>query len=45
VTLERAAARADIPLEARGETLDVESFARMAEALRDEISGKRPTDP
>lgn len=35
--IERAAARSNIRLEARGETLDVEAFARMAAAL-DEIS-------
>ena len=33
VTLERAAARAGVALEARGETLDVPAFARMADAL------------
>lgn len=33
--LERAAARAGVPLEARGESLDVESFARMADALEE----------
>jgi len=33
VTLEQAAARAGIALEARGETLDVPAFARMADAL------------
>jgi 16S rRNA (adenine1518-N6/adenine1519-N6)-dimethyltransferase len=32
-SLERAAARAGIALEARGETLDVSAFGRMAEAL------------
>jgi 16S rRNA (adenine1518-N6/adenine1519-N6)-dimethyltransferase len=31
--LERAASLAGIALEARGETLDVEAFARMASAL------------
>jgi 16S rRNA (adenine1518-N6/adenine1519-N6)-dimethyltransferase len=34
-TLERAAARAGIGLDARGETLDVSAFARMAEELDD----------
>jgi 16S rRNA (adenine1518-N6/adenine1519-N6)-dimethyltransferase len=33
VALARAAERAGIPLEARGETLDVDAFARMAAAL------------
>jgi 16S rRNA (adenine1518-N6/adenine1519-N6)-dimethyltransferase len=37
--LERAAARAGIALDARGETLDVLAFARMAEAL--ELSARR----
>ena len=32
-SLERAAAKAGISLDARGETLDVDAFARMAEAL------------
>ena len=35
--LAEAAARAGVALEARGETLDVEAFARMASAL-DELS-------
>jgi 16S rRNA (adenine1518-N6/adenine1519-N6)-dimethyltransferase len=39
--LERAAALAGVRLEARGETLDVESFARMASAL-ERVSGPRP---
>jgi 16S rRNA (adenine1518-N6/adenine1519-N6)-dimethyltransferase len=40
--LERAAARAGISLDARGETLSVEAFARMAEALeREASSGSR----
>ncbi|MDP9033554.1 MAG: 16S rRNA (adenine(1518)-N(6)/adenine(1519)-N(6))-dimethyltransferase RsmA [Myxococcota bacterium] len=39
-TLERAAARAGVALESRGESLDVESFARMAEAL-EELSVSR----
>jgi 16S rRNA (adenine1518-N6/adenine1519-N6)-dimethyltransferase len=34
--LERAAAQAGIALDARGETLDVRSFARMAQALEEE---------
>jgi 16S rRNA (adenine1518-N6/adenine1519-N6)-dimethyltransferase len=38
--LEQASARAGIALEARGETLDVEAFARMAEAL--ESAGLSP---
>lgn len=33
--LQRAASSAGIPLEARGETLDVEAFARMASALEE----------
>jgi 16S rRNA (adenine1518-N6/adenine1519-N6)-dimethyltransferase len=41
-TLERAAAAAGIPLEVRGETLDVAAFARMAEALASEAHGRRP---
>jgi 16S rRNA (adenine1518-N6/adenine1519-N6)-dimethyltransferase len=32
--LERAAAKAGVSLDARGETLDVDAFARMADALR-----------
>jgi 16S rRNA (adenine1518-N6/adenine1519-N6)-dimethyltransferase len=36
--LERAAARAGVALDARGETLDVDAFARMAEALDAEAS-------
>ena len=32
-TLERAASRAGVNLQARGETLDVDAFAKMAEAL------------
>jgi 16S rRNA (adenine1518-N6/adenine1519-N6)-dimethyltransferase len=36
-SLERAAAKAGIRLDARGETLDVEAFARMAEALGAQI--------
>jgi 16S rRNA (adenine1518-N6/adenine1519-N6)-dimethyltransferase len=39
--LESAAARAGVSLAARGETLDVEAFARMADALEEEISGSR----
>jgi hypothetical protein len=39
--LERAAARAGVSLAARGETLDVEAFARMAEALE---SPDKPED-
>jgi 16S rRNA (adenine1518-N6/adenine1519-N6)-dimethyltransferase len=35
-SLERAAARAGISLDARGETLDVDAFARMADALEGE---------
>ncbi|MDP9149884.1 MAG: 16S rRNA (adenine(1518)-N(6)/adenine(1519)-N(6))-dimethyltransferase RsmA [Myxococcota bacterium] len=34
-TLERAAARAGVALDSRGESLDVESFSRMAEALEE----------
>ncbi len=33
-SLERAAAKAGISLDARGETLDVDAFARMADAIR-----------
>jgi 16S rRNA (adenine1518-N6/adenine1519-N6)-dimethyltransferase len=40
--LERAAARAGIALGARGETLDVPAFARMAEALGGVSQGDRP---
>jgi 16S rRNA (adenine1518-N6/adenine1519-N6)-dimethyltransferase len=39
-TLERAAAQAGVSLDARGETLPVEAFERMAEAL-DGLSGRR----
>jgi 16S rRNA (adenine1518-N6/adenine1519-N6)-dimethyltransferase len=38
--LERAAAQARISLDARGETLDVAAFGRMAQAL--EVSSRRP---
>ena len=38
--IERAAAQSHVRLDARGETLDVEAFARMAAAL-DEISAPR----
>jgi 16S rRNA (adenine1518-N6/adenine1519-N6)-dimethyltransferase len=38
--LTEAAALAGVALEARGETLDVDAFARMARAL-DEISARR----
>ena len=36
-SLERAAAKAGISLDARGETLDVDAFARMADALGAQI--------
>ncbi|HEY3815666.1 MAG TPA: 16S rRNA (adenine(1518)-N(6)/adenine(1519)-N(6))-dimethyltransferase RsmA [Polyangiaceae bacterium] len=39
-TLEAAAARAGVSLAARGETLDVEAFARMADALDRAITGE-----
>ena len=37
--LEAAASRAGVSLDARGETLDVEAFVRMADAL-DDLSGR-----
>ncbi len=37
--LDRAAARAGVSLDARGETLEVEAFARMAQALDDATEG------
>jgi 16S rRNA (adenine1518-N6/adenine1519-N6)-dimethyltransferase len=47
--LQRAAASAGVSLDARGETLDVEDFARMARALDDagtpSTSGPAPTAP
>jgi 16S rRNA (adenine1518-N6/adenine1519-N6)-dimethyltransferase len=41
-TLEAAAAHAGVSLAARGETLEVEAFARMADAL-DRVAGPGPT--
>jgi hypothetical protein len=38
--LAEAAARANVALDARGETLDVDAFARMASAL-DDLSRER----
>jgi 16S rRNA (adenine1518-N6/adenine1519-N6)-dimethyltransferase len=40
-TLEAAAERAGVSLQARGETLEVEAFARMADAL--DVPTRRPT--
>jgi 16S rRNA (adenine1518-N6/adenine1519-N6)-dimethyltransferase len=39
--LREAAARAGVSLDARGETLDVDAFARMAEALEPDVSEGR----